>query len=93
MVGDTLDFWRVEAVDPPRLLRLAAEMKLPGRAWLQYEIDPLPDGGCIVRQTAMYDPVGVVGLAYWYMLWPIHSWVFADLLRGIRLSAEANRRR
>jgi uncharacterized protein YbjT (DUF2867 family) len=93
MVGDTLDFWRVEAVDPPRLLRLAAEMKLPGRAWLQYEIDPLPDGGCIVRQTAMYDPVGVFGLAYWYMLWPIHSWVFADLLRGIRLSAEANRRR
>ena len=62
MPGDGLDFWRVEAVEPGRLLRLAAEMRLPGRAWLQFEVTP-ENGGSLIRQTALFDPVGVAGSA------------------------------
>jgi uncharacterized protein YbjT (DUF2867 family) len=80
--GDTLDFWRVEAVEPGCLLRLAAEMRLPGRAWLQFEVTP-ENGGALIRQTALFDPVGVGGLLYWYGLWPIHQLVFAGMLRNI----------
>ena len=64
-LGETLDFWRVEAVEPGRLLRLAAEMRLPGRAWLQFEVTP-ENGGSLIRQTALFDPVGLSGLVYWY---------------------------
>lgn len=80
--GDTLDFWRVEAVEPGRLLRLAAEMRLPGRAWLQFEVTP-EAGGSLIRQTALFDPVGLRGLLYWYALWGIHRLVFAGMLRNI----------
>jgi hypothetical protein len=82
MAGDTLDFWRVEAVEPGRLLRLAAEMRLPGRAWLQFEVTG-QSGGSLIRQTALFDPVGLGGLIYWYGLWVIHQWVFAGLLRSL----------
>ena len=84
--GDTLDFWRVEAVEPGRLLRLAADMRLPGRAWLQFEVTPA-DGGSLIRQTALFDPVGVGGLLYWYGLWGIHQIVFAGMLRKIAFAA------
>jgi uncharacterized protein YbjT (DUF2867 family) len=80
--GDTVDFWRVEAVEPGRLLRLAAEMRLPGRAWLQFEVRPEAGGSCI-RQTALFEPVGLRGLLYWYGLWGIHQLVFAGMLRNI----------
>lgn len=80
--GDTLDFWRVEAIRPAELLRLRAEMKLPGRAWLQYEVEG-EDEGCTVRQTAIFDPSGVFGLLYWYGLYPLHKLIFAGGLRGI----------
>ena len=80
--GDVLDFWRVEAVEPPRRLRLAAEMKVPGRAWLEFEIEG--DGkAASIRQTAIFDPVGVGGLAYWYLIYPLHGFVFKGMLRGI----------
>ena len=82
-VGDTLDFWRVEAVEENSLVRLAAEMKLPGRAWLQFEIEPVDDGGSILRQTAIFDPVGLAGLAYWFALYPLHAIVFRGLMSGI----------
>jgi uncharacterized protein YbjT (DUF2867 family) len=85
-VGDPLDFWRVEAVEEDRLLRLRAEMKLPGRAWLQFEVNP-DDGGARVRQSAIFDPVGLSGLVYWYALWPLHQYVFAAMLRGIARAA------
>ena len=82
IVGDALDFWRVEAIEPGRLLRLAAEMRLPGRAWLVFEIEP--DGpGSVIRQTALFDPLGVPGLAYWYALYPLHRLVFNRMLHGI----------
>lgn len=80
--GATLDFWRVEDYERDHLLRLRAEMKLPGRAWLQFEVDG-DDEQATVRQTAIYDPVGVLGHAYWYMLWPVHRFAFAGMLRGI----------
>jgi uncharacterized protein YbjT (DUF2867 family) len=80
--GETVDFWRVEAYEKDRLLRLRAEMKLPGRAWLQFEVED-DDAGSVVRQTAIFDPVGLSGLLYWYGLYPIHKLVFAGMLRGI----------
>ena len=86
MPGETLDFWRVEAVEPGRLLRLAAEMRIPGRAWLQFEVTPA-DGGSRIRQTALFDPVGVGSLFYWYGLWGLHQMVFAGMLRNIARAA------
>ena len=86
--GDTLDFWRVEAFEPDHLLRLAAEMRLPGRAWLQFEVTS-EAGGSLIRQTALFDPVGLSGLIYWYGLWAIHQLVFRGLLRGVVRAAEA----
>jgi len=85
--GDTLDCWRVESIQPGQRLRLQAEMKLPGRAWLEFEVQP--DGnGSRLRQTATFDPLGLWGLAYWYGVWPLHQMVFAGMLRGIARSAE-----
>jgi len=81
-VGDTLDFWRVEAYEPGRRLRLAAEMKLPGRAWLEFEVVPVADGA-LVHQTAVFDPVGLSGLLYWYVLLPVHALIFGGMLRAI----------
>jgi hypothetical protein len=86
--GDDLDWWRVEEVRPGHLLRLAAEMRLPGRAWLQFEVTP-ENGGSLIRQTALFDPVGLAGLIYWYGLWGIHQLVFAGMLRNIVKAAEA----
>lgn len=79
--GDAVDFWRVEQVEPG-FLRLRAEMRIPGRAWLQFEVTPCA-AGSVIRQTAMFDPAGLGGLAYWYALWPLHQFVFAGMLRGI----------
>jgi uncharacterized protein YbjT (DUF2867 family) len=82
-VGDTIDFWRVEGFEQDRLLRLAAEMKVPGRAWLQFEVEPDDKGGSTIRQTAIFDPAGVAGLAYWYALWPAHNYIFGGMLQRI----------
>jgi hypothetical protein len=85
-VGDAVDFWRVEALEPGRRLRLAAEMKLPGRAWLEFEVTG--DGAATtIRQTATFDPVGLPGRIYWYSLLPLHQLVFGGMLRGIAKAA------
>lgn len=81
-VGDALDFWRVEAFEAGHRLRLRAEMKLPGRAWLEFEVTA-SDGGSTIRQTAIFDPVGLLGLAYWYALYPLHIVVFGGMLRNV----------
>ncbi|NQU69824.1 MAG: SDR family oxidoreductase [Rhodospirillales bacterium] len=81
-VGDTVDCWRVESIEPNSLLRLGAEMKLPGRAWLQFEVDQ-EGAGSIIRQTAIFDPLGLGGLIYWYALYPVHRLIFAGMLREI----------
>ena len=84
--GDALDFWRVEAYEPDRRLRLAAEMKLPGRAWLEFEALPGPSGTTL-RQTAFFDAVGLTGLAYWWLVYPLHALVFRGMLRRIAREA------
>jgi uncharacterized protein YbjT (DUF2867 family) len=84
--GDTVDFWRVEAIQPDRLLRLSAEMALPGRAWLQFEVQKAGSGS-VIRQTAVFDPVGLLGRLYWYAMWPVHSAVFRGMVQGIALAA------
>jgi uncharacterized protein YbjT (DUF2867 family) len=86
-VGDAVDFWRVEAFEANRRLRLAAEMKIPGRAWLQFEVEPNGQGS-LIRQTAIFDPAGLAGLLYWYALYPVHRWIFYGMLRRIAASAE-----
>ena len=84
--GDTLDFWRVEAAEPDRLLRLAAEMRVPGRAWLQFEVVPR-EGGSVIHQTAIFEPEGLFGQVYWYALWPLHQYVFGGTLRALARAA------
>lgn len=86
-VGDPLDFWRVEIVEPNQRLRLKAEMKLPGRAWLEFEVSPCGEGSTI-RQTAIFDPLGLAGLLYWYGIYPLHQFVFAGMLRNLARAAE-----
>lgn len=87
-VGDAVDFWRVEAFEEDRLLRLSAEMKLPGRAWLQFEVEGSGESVTTIRQTAIFDPVGLLGLLYWYALYPVHALIFAGMLRGIAREAQ-----
>ncbi len=86
VVGDTLDCWQVEICDRPRRLRLAAEMKMPGRGWLEFEVVPR-DGDVTIHQTAVFDPRGLGGLAYWYAIWPLHELVFTRMLAGIARAA------
>ena len=91
VVGDTLDWWRVEQYEPdgPRLLlRLRAEMRLPGRAWLEFEVEPT-ERGSQIRQTAIFDPDGLAGLLYWYGIYPLHAAVFRAMLREIAAAAVA----
>ncbi|MEO1990447.1 MAG: SDR family oxidoreductase [Pirellulales bacterium] len=82
VTGDTLDCWHVEFCDPPRRLRLAAEMKIPGRGWLEFEVVPRADD-VTIHQTAVFDPKGLSGLVYWYAIWPLHELVFTKMLAGI----------
>ena len=82
-IGDVLDFWRVEDLQVGRSVRLRAEMKLPGRAWLNYEVRNAPDGSTHLEQTAAFIPKGLMGLVYWYGLYPVHAWVFRGLIREI----------
>lgn len=86
-VGDTVDWWRVEAFEPARRLRLVAEMKLPGRAWLDFEVDEAGPGRSRIRQTAIFDPVGLAGLAYWYAVAPFHNYVFGGMLEALAAAA------
>jgi hypothetical protein len=88
-VGDTVDCWRVEAFEPNRRLRLFAEMKFPGRAWLEFQVEP-SGSGSIIRQTAIFDPVGIGGLAYWYAVSPLHKLVFPGMLRSIAGVAQSS---
>ena len=87
--GDALDFWRVEAVDPPALVRLRAEMKVPGRAWLQFEVREA-EGGSVLAQTAFFAPKGLAGLLYWYVLYPVHALIFSGLVRRLAQRAESD---
>jgi uncharacterized protein YbjT (DUF2867 family) len=88
-VGDALDFWRVEAVEHDRLLRLRAEMKVPGLAWLEFEAEEREGRYTLLRQTAFFAPRGVWGLIYWWVLYPVHALIFSLLVR--RVASRAGR--
>ena len=87
-VGEAVDFWRVERCDRGQLLRLRAEMRLPGLAWLELIVDHDEAGGTIYRQRATYRPVGLLGHAYWWMVVPFHALVFGSMVRRIPTAAE-----
>ncbi len=82
-VGDALDFWRVEAVEPDNLLRLRAEMKVPGKAWLQFQVAAGENDRTILSQTAYFAPKGLMGWLYWYALYPLHALIFSGLIDQI----------
>lgn len=86
--GEALDFWRVEAAEPPRLLRLRAEMRLPGRAWLEWQTVP-ENGGTRLIQTASFAPDGLLGTVYWYGLYPFHKFIFSAMVTELARRAEA----
>jgi len=81
--GDAVDFWRVESLEPERKLLLRAEMKVPGRAWLQFEAVPVDENRTILVQTAFFAPKGLLGLVYWYALYPIHGRIFSGLIHRV----------
>lgn len=87
-VGEALDWWRVEYLDRPRLLRLRAEMRLPGRAWLELEAVPDGDRGACYRQRALFTPHGLAGHLYWQAISPFHGIVFGGMARNITGAAE-----
>jgi uncharacterized protein YbjT (DUF2867 family) len=89
-VGDALDFWRVEAADPPSLLRLRAEMRLPGDAWLEWRIEP-SGAGSMLHQRALFHPRGLPGRAYWYALVPFHALIFKRLCHRLADAAATTR--
>jgi hypothetical protein len=82
-VGDALDFWRVEVVEPDKRLLLRAEMKVPGKAWLQFQVTPQEDGQTLLSQTAFFAPKGLFGWVYWYALYPVHRLIFSGLIDRI----------
>lgn len=86
-VGDRVDCWRVEAYEPNAFLRLHAEMRLPGDAWLELRVTALPDGGSEIEQISSFSPSGALGKVYWYAVHPLHTRIFAGMLRGIANAA------
>lgn len=88
-VGDALDFWRVEAIKENELLRLRAEMKVPGRAWLEFQSMPAEEGKTKLIQTAYFAPKGLLGLLYWYVLYPLHSLIFSSMIEHLAKEAES----
>ena len=88
--GDPLDFWRVEAIEKNKLLRLHAEMKLPGEAWLQFEVESAGKNRSTLTQTAFFEPKGLLGLLYWYPIYPLHGIIFGGMIKAIKKSAEKN---
>lgn len=86
--GDAVDFWRVEAIDRGRFLRLRAEMRLPGRAWLELEAVPEAHGSTY-RQRAVFFPKGLSGRLYWWLLVPFHGPIFSGMANRITAEAEA----
>lgn len=85
--GEALDFWRVEWLTPGRGMRLRAEMKLPGGAWLEFQAIPQPDGKTLLTQDAYFAPRGLVGYLYWYAMWPFHRFIFDGMIRALATRA------
>jgi hypothetical protein len=90
-LGEPLDFWRVEALERPRLLRLRAEMRLPGDAWLEFQVHSC-DGATTLHQRAVFVPRGLAGPLYWWSVAPFHSLVFGTMIRNIGRAATTETR-
>lgn len=88
-VGDSLDFWRVEEIEPGKLLRLRAEMRVPGLAWLELGVAQDDEGRTVYRQRAVFHPHGLAGHAYWWSVAPFHGVVFGGMARNIAAAATA----
>ena len=86
--GESLDFWRVETVEKDRLMRLRAEMKVPGKAWLEFESLPQTGGKTLLTETAYFAPRGFWGFVYWYAMWPFHAFLFDGLIRRLAVRAK-----
>jgi len=86
--GDAVDFWRVERAEAPSTVLLRAEMKLPGEAWLQFNLASQPQGRTLLRCCAWFQPRGLAGEIYWCGLYPVHAMIFAGMLREIKKHAE-----
>ncbi|MGB5850523.1 MAG: SDR family oxidoreductase [Ignavibacteriaceae bacterium] len=86
--GDPLDFWRVEEIEKNKLLRLRAEMKLPGEAWLQFNVENIDDNKSTLTQTAFFEPKGLWGLLYWYSIYPFHGLIFGGMIKSIKKVVE-----
>ncbi len=85
-VGDALDFWRVLAVDSPSRLLLVAEMKTPGEALLEFQISPRENDQVELQMLSRFLPKGLLGILYWYVLYPFHQWIFYGMLKSIAAS-------
>ena len=88
VVGDVLDFYRVEALENDRLMRLKAELKAPGQGWMEWRLEPDPEAGVSVTQIAYFAPKGLSGFLYWYVLLPVHRLVFTGLIKAIARHAQ-----
>ncbi len=86
--GDVIDFWRVERVEVPRSVLLRAEMKVPGEAWLEFVITAETSCRATIACRAWFEPRGLLGEIYWWVLYPIHFLVFRGMMRSIRQRAE-----
>lgn len=89
-LGDPIDFFRVHDYKPNKRLRLLAEMKLPARAWLTFDVEPAKNGS-LIRQTIEYDPIGLSGIVYWLLVYPFHFLIFKKMLRNIANLAQTQR--
>jgi uncharacterized protein YbjT (DUF2867 family) len=88
-VGEPIDFWRVEALERGKVLRLRAEMRLPGTAWLEFDIEPDEGKGPVLHQRALFIPRGLAGTLYWWSVWPFHGVVFGSMLANLATAAES----
>ena len=88
VIGDVVDFYRVEALENDRLMRLKAELKAPGQGWMEWRVEPHPEAGVSVTQIAYFAPKGLSGFLYWYVLLPVHRLVFTGLIKAIARNAQ-----
>ena len=87
-VGQVNDFYRVEALEPGRMLRLRSELRAPGEGWMEWDVEALPEGGALLSQAAIFAPKGLGGFLYWYGLFPVHRLVFMGMVK--KLAQKAN---
>ena len=87
-VGAIVDFYRVETLEPGRMLRLQADLKAPGAGWMEWRLRPRPEGDVQLLQTAFFAPKGITGFLYWYLLYPVHRLIYAGLLKAIARRAQ-----